>query len=221
MNQAVGYVRVSTEEQVLHGVSLEAQEERVRAYATMAGLELVALIREEGVSGADELSTRPGGQDLLSLVAGKKVGHVISMKLDRLFRDAADCLNQTKSWDRAGIAFHVLDMGGQAINTASAMGRMFLTMAAGFAELERNLISERTKAALQYKKAQGMILGAPALGTDEEERETVTRIRDLHAQGLTLRAIAATLTSEGRKTKRGGAWQAETVRKVLHRKEVA
>lgn len=69
---------------------------------------------------------------------------MVALKLDRRFRDAADALVQTRVWDRAGIALHVVDMGGQSLNTASSMGRMFLTMTAAFAELERNLISERT-----------------------------------------------------------------------------
>ena len=55
--------------------------------------------------------------------------------LDRLFRDAEDALRQTKAWDKAGIALHLVDMGGSGMNTASAMGRMFLTLMA--AELER------------------------------------------------------------------------------------
>lgn len=63
-----------------------------------------------------------------------------------------DALNETRPWGRQGVAMHLLDMGGQAINTASAMGRMFLTMTGGFAELERNLIAERTRTALQHKR---------------------------------------------------------------------
>ena len=60
--RAAGYIRVSTEEQVRGGVSLDAQEERVRAYCTMSGMELVSVIREEGVSGAKPLDSRPRGK---------------------------------------------------------------------------------------------------------------------------------------------------------------
>lgn len=76
----------------------------------------------------------------------------MALKLDRLFRDAEDALHQTKAWDKAGIALHLVDMGGQTLNTATAMGRFFLNMMAGFAELERNLIAERTATALAHKK---------------------------------------------------------------------
>ena len=210
---AVAYVRVSTQDQAREGCSLDAQEERVRAYCTAAGLDLVALVREEGVSGGKSLSVRPGGQEVLSLIESGQAAHVVSLKLDRLFRDAADCLNQTRAWDKTGVALHLVDMGGQAINTGSAMGRMFLTMAAGFAELERNLISERTTAALSYLKGQGVQLGAPALA----DSPTIERCRALRSEGYSLRQIASTLEAEGRKTLRGGKWGPETVRKVLLR----
>ena len=87
-----------------------------------------------------------------SVRKGKAIKHILSLKLDRLFPDASDCLFQTKVWDKLGIGLHLLDMGGQSINTASAAGRMFLTMSVGFADLERNLISERTKAGSNTKR---------------------------------------------------------------------
>src|ERR1017187_1751358 len=142
--KAVAYVRVSTAEQAREGISLEAQEDRVRAYCTMAGLDLVAVLREEGVSAAKVLASRPAGRELLGLLAAGSARHVVALKLDRLFRDAVDALTITRDWDLARVALHLVDMGGQTINTGSPMGRMFLTMMAGFAELERNLISERT-----------------------------------------------------------------------------
>jgi len=152
MEKAVCYVRVSTEEQVRGRVSLAAQEERLAVYCRKTGLDIVEEIREEGVSGAKPLAARPGGERLLALLAKKKAKHVVALKLDRLFRDAEDALRQTKAWDKAEIALHLVDMEGQILNTATAMGRFFLNMMAAFAELERNLIAERTAAALAHKK---------------------------------------------------------------------
>ena len=226
--KAIAYTRVSTQEQALQGVSLEAQEARLRAYCTLAGLELVEIVREEGVSGGKPLANRPGGARLLEALEAGEASHVVSLKLDRLFRDAVDAMGMSKSWDAAGVSLHLVDMGGQAINTGSAIGRFFLTMMAGFAELERNLISERTSAALQHKIANGEHVGAPALGfkmvdgelqENSSEKATVARIRELRAEGRTLRDIADTLTAEGWKTKRGGDWHSSTVSYVLKRLE--
>lgn len=226
--KVIAYTRVSTTEQALHGVSLDAQEAKVRAYCTLAGLELVGIIREEGVSASKPLATRPGGAELLTALANGEATHVVALKLDRLFRDAVDAMAKTKEWDTAGVALHLVDMGGQAINTASAMGRFFLTMMAGFAELERNLISERTSAALRHKQAEGFHIGAPALGfevvegrlqANQDELPAVKRVRELRAEGLTLQAIADQMTAEGIPTKRGGAWHPQTVSRIIKRAE--
>lgn len=228
MHQAAAYVRVSTAEQAREGVSLEAQEERVRAYCTMAGLQLVAVLREEGVSASKPLASRPAGTELLRQLAIGQVQHVVTLKLDRLFRDAADALVLTRDWDRTGVALHLVDMGGQTINTGSAMGRMFLTMMAGFAELERNLISERTAAALHHLKKQGRHVGAPPLGVAsvagglaeiDSEQASIQRMAQLRGEGLTLQKITEVLTAEGHKTKRGGAWHPSTVMRALGRME--
>jgi DNA invertase Pin-like site-specific DNA recombinase len=224
MKKAVCYIRVSTEEQARNGVSLAAQEEKLMAYCQLTGLEPVAVIREEGISAAKPLATRPGGADLLKLVAGKEVKNVVSLKLDRLFRDAADALNQTKAWDKAQVALHLVDMGGQAINTASAMGRFFLNMMAGFAELERNLIAERTSTALNHKKAHREAYSPTPYGFDREgdtltqnpqELEIVTQIRAWRTAGWTLGKIAGELTRRHVPTKRGGAWYPGTVKYLL------
>jgi len=222
--KAVCYIRVSTEEQARGGVSLQAQEEKLMAYCHLTGLEVVAVIREEGVSGAKPLAVRPGGGKLLTLVGKKRVRHVVALKLDRLFRDAADALNQTRAWDKGGVALHLADLGGQTLNTATAMGRFFLNVMAGFAELERNLIAERTEMAMAHKKAHLEAYARTPYGFDREgndfkenpqELETVAQIRAWRQEGWSLREIAGELTRQGVPTKRGGAWAAATVKYLL------
>ncbi|MFA4917338.1 MAG: recombinase family protein [Syntrophales bacterium] len=224
MRKAVCYIRVSTLEQSTQGVSLEAQEERLRAYCAMAKLEVVAMIREEGVSGAKPLSARPGGTELLAIVGTMKVGHIVALKLDRLFRDAADALHQSRAWDKSGIALHLVDMGGQSLNTASAMGRFFLNMMAGVAELERNLIAERTGMALAHKKAHREVYAPTPYGFDREgdtltenpaELQTVSQIKEWRSQGWSLRKIARELKELGIPTKNGGRWHPGTIKYLL------
>ena len=224
--KAVAYLRVSTTEQANEGCSLDAQLERVKAYCVMSNLDLVAIFREEGVSGAKALDTRPQGRQLVEALKSGQATHVVAMKLDRLFRDAVDCLTATREWDRAGTTLHLVDMGGTCLNTGSAMGRMFLTMAAGFAELERNLISERTATAMSHLKAEGRHVGSPGLGfemkegqlvANETEQVAVQRALELRQSSKTLREIAAQLEAEGHPTKRGGKWAPSVVREILTR----
>ncbi len=123
---AVGYVRVSTDQQADHGIGLETQLESLRAYALIHKLNLVEIISDEGISGTIPLKDRAGGARLTDML-GRKVRHVVALKLDRLFRNAADALAQTELWDRQGITVHLIDVGGTSINSSSAVGRMFLT----------------------------------------------------------------------------------------------
>ena len=224
MQKAVCYIRVSTEEQSRNGVSLAAQEETLKAYCLLQKLEIVSIIREEGVSAGKPLATRPGGKELLRLIAKKKASHVVGYKLDRLFRNAEDALNQSRAWDAAGVALHLVDMGGTAINTGSAMGKMFFTMVAAFAELERNLIAERTASALRHKKENGQVYGTTPLGyirqgnnlvADEKELEVVAQVKQWRGEGLTLRLIADRLNGQRIPTKKGGKWHASTVKYLL------
>lgn len=220
---AVGYIRVSTEEQSREGVSLAAQEQRLRAYATLCSLDLVEVVRDEGVSAGHALSTRAGGCRLLELLHTGQAHNVVALKLDRLFRDAVDCLQSVREWDRTEVALHLVDLGGQTVNTASASGRFMLTVLAGAAEMERNLIRERTSQAMRFKRDRGDRLGAtplgfrtPTPGSPMEpvavEIETVNCMLELRGRGLTFRAVADELSRRALPTKRGGQWRASTVR---------
>jgi len=221
---AIAYIRVSTEEQAREGVSLEAQEERIRAYCSLAGLTLAGVVRECGVSGAKPFRTRDGGDQLLRELKRKAIKNVVAVKLDRLFRDAADALSQTREWDHRGVALHLIDFGGQTLSTASAMGRLFLTLTAAFAELERNLISERTAAALQYKKGLGQVYGPTPYGFERvgdairplaSEQAVLARIRRWRGEKLTMREIADRLNAADVPTKRRGKWFGGTISYIL------
>lgn len=222
---AIGYIRVSTSDQADNGVSLDAQRKRIRAYATLSGLDLIAIIEDAGISGGTPLCQRQGGAEMLALIRKHKAGHIVALKLDRLFRDAEDALRQTKALDKAGVGLHLVDVGGQTINTSTAMGRMFLTMMAGFAELERGMISERTAAAMAHKKGGREVYCRPVLGfqavdgyltPDDEEQLIVREIFDLRGQGKSLRCIADDLNRRGIVGKRGGIYYASTIRGILN-----
>ena len=156
-----------------------------------------------------------------SVGKGKAIKYILSLKLGRLFRDSLVRVFPTKVWDKLGIGLHLLDMGDKSINKASAKGRMFLTMSAGFAELKRNLFSERTKAAMQYKKKRldacspvnfGYQRIGDKFGALEQEQEVVLDISSLRGTGGTLQSIASMLNGEKIPTKKGGLWYAASVR---------
>jgi hypothetical protein len=96
--RAIGYVRVSTDKQADHGVSLEAQEAKIRAMATVQGAEITELIVDGGESAKD--LKRPGMERLLTLVDERKVDSVIIAKLDRLTRSVKDLAELLERFQR-------------------------------------------------------------------------------------------------------------------------
>lgn len=241
--RAVGYVRVSSKEQKEEGVSLDAQEERIRMYAQLRGLELDEMLVDGAVSAGKPLESRPQGQALLSAIQSGEVSTVIACKLDRLFRDTIECLSVLEAWEEQGVGLHLIDVGGQALDTTSAMGKFFVTMLAALAEMERNRIRERTREALAHKKANGERVGHIPYGwslvandehhrdcededctgclhieEDDNEQTTIRYIQELRYgdEKLSIRAIAARLRLE-EITNRGRRWTRAAVNRLLKR----
>lgn len=231
---AAGYARVSTADQYREGVSIGAQAERITHYCTIHGTPLTHVYIDGGVSGGTPLSERPEGAKMLDAIGRREVAAVVSLKLDRLFRSTIDCLETIKRWDKQRVALHLIDFNGAQLDTRSAMGRLMLTMGAAFAEMERSLIGERTSSALQHMKRQGVRLGGVPFGFTTEtpggalvpNADELVAVRqilalrgpsDAHAS---YRSIARQLTQAGHRTRHGGAWKPETVRKIAERRDL-
>lgn len=230
---AVLYLRVSTQEQAREGISLAAQEARLRAYCALRGLRVVEVVTDAGVSGGKPMHCRAGGQRILALVQRSTVAHVVTYKLDRLFRDCADCLTVTAAWDKKAIALHLVDLGGQTLDTSSAMGRFFLTVMAGAAELERNLIRERTSEAMGYVKSQGHKTGGDvpygyAVAADgrtlvvhEQEQAMLEAIRTARQRGYSQRQVVAELAQQGFTTRKGTPLILRQVQRIMEQAHIA
>lgn len=219
--KVIGYVRVSTEEQAQAGLSLQAQAEKIKAYASLYDLELIDIVHDAGAS-AKTLDREGLQQVLTALKAGQAEG-VIVAKLDRLTRSIVDLNKLIEEFfgEKAKKPTSLFSVADQ-VDTRTAGGRLVLNILMSVAQWEREAIGERTKAALSYKKAQGMKLGRPKkIITDPQEIKTLNYIKKLRAEGLSLRAIANRLTAEGYKTFRGGKWQAGTVKFMLEMEAAA
>ena len=211
----VAYVRVSTGGQGKSGLGLEAQREMITRFAAANGFEVVAEHREvETGKGADALDRRPMLRKALAQ-AKKLACAVIVAKLDHLSRD----VHFISGLMAQRVPFLVAELGPR-------VPPFMLHIYAAFAEEERRVISERTKAALQAAKARGVRLGNPKIEVAHAKNRAeadafAARVRPmiegLRAEGLSLRAIAAKLTERGVETARGGRWEAAQVCGVLLR----
>ena len=223
---AVGYVRVSTETQAREGVSLEAQRQRVEAYATAKGLNLTEVFVDDGKSG--KTLDRPALCRLLERCRSGGIGHVVVWRLDRLTRRTRHLLNLVED---VFLAHRVeLHSVSESLDTSTPHGRFVLTLFGGLAQMEREVVSERTRVAMAYKRKAGLPTSHPPLGFHAagarerleavpEELEVVRRILYQWRKGFSLRAIARRLNEDRVPTKQNGRWHASTVKKVVGRRE--
>jgi DNA invertase Pin-like site-specific DNA recombinase len=185
----IGYVRCSHEESVTSGLGLEAQETAIRTECTRRGLELVAVCRDEGVSGAVPPEKRPGLAEAICALDRGDGGLLMVAKVDRLGRSFADLALLTPLAEKAGWGIVALN---SPLDSSTPMGAAMAGMMALFAQLERDLIRERTAAALQVKKSQGAKLGQPSRVSEEAR----CRLRELREEGLTWSQVAEQMRAE-------------------------
>ena len=205
-SRAVAYARVSSKRQAEEGVSLDAQVERLLFYAEFRGLELDAkdIYIDDGISAAIHLWSRPAGRKMRETIYQERVGHVLALKMDRLFRDVQDCLGSVDELRGIGVDIHILDQDGGTLDTSTSMGRFFLTTIASLAELERGQISERTKIAMKHLKDNSKVFTGPIFGWDRQgddivpnwrEQDIIDYMRHRHyVQGWSGNKIAKQLT---------------------------
>jgi DNA invertase Pin-like site-specific DNA recombinase len=206
-----GYCRVSTLKQANEGESLEVQRRQLRGYAEMHGLIIDHIVVEEGVSGSMPVSERPKGGPLFAKLDKGDV--VIAPKLDRLFRSALDALTVVENMRKRGVSLHLLDLGGDI--SGNGLSKLFLTIAAAFAEAERDRIRERIGQVKADQKARGRYLGgivpfgyrrgeSGELVPHEGEQKAIKQMRRLRAQGRSLRAISDAMRAKGLKISHEG-----------------
>lgn len=231
----VGYVRVSTEDQVDKGHSLADQRQTVTDYARLYGHDLVGVEEDAGVSAKVAPAKRPGLSRALDAVRRKKVDGILFVRLDRLSRVTRHVLEMAeeaarKEWHLISVVEH--------LDTSTASGRAFLSMLATFAQWERETISERT-AAIARRVAQdgrarsgrlpfGYRLvgrsiydtttegGGGKLALYETEQRVLRIMLSLRANGFGARKITRALDArEERNPRTGGRWTTGTVAAIL------
>lgn len=222
---AIGYIRVSTEAQVEDGVSLDAQQAKLEAWAKLHDEPELIVFKDAGISGS-AMSQRPGLQDALDAVCKKK-GVLVVYSLSRLARSTRDTLSISDRLAKAGAELVSLS---ERVDTTSASGKMCFRLLAVLAEFERDQISERTRTSMAHMRKQqrrisrfapyGWDLDATMSGllANPTEQAHVEHMSALRTSGLSYRDIARALDEACIPTKTGsGAWTAKVVRSLLTR----
>ena len=220
MQKAIGYIRVSTDQQADEGVSLAAQRAKIETWCKANDYELVGIEVDAGISGKS-MDKRPGLQAALANV--KKGMALVVYSLSRLARSTRDTLTISERLEKANADLVSIS---EKIDTTGAAGKMMFRMLAVLAEFERDVISERTTAALAHKKAKGEKYAPIPFGFKEiegrlvqveSEALVVANILKQRQAGRTLVEIADYLNGKEIAGKRGGKWHASTVRYLIQR----
>jgi DNA invertase Pin-like site-specific DNA recombinase len=222
MPDAISYIRVSSDEQADSGLGLEAQRQRIDAYCQLKGLRLTEVFEDPGISGCKPLASRPAGSRLLA-AARKNKAVVAVAKLDRLFRSVADAASIIADFDKKSIQLVAIAEG---FDTTNPYGRAMAQITSVFAELEREMIRERTRSAMNVKRARGeRISGHAPYGWDFDlggrlvanvkEQKIIAYMRQLRAEGMSFRGIARRMDREAMPPKRGRRWMHTTVKSIL------
>lgn len=172
-----GYGRVSTTTQSTENQRLELAQARYPVPDEF-------WFADQGISGKTCAAQRPEFRNLLSKIRPGET--LVVSKLDRLGRDAVDVMQTIRLLGERAVKVIVLQLG--SIDLTSAPGKMLLTMLAAVAEMERDLLIERTQAGLQRAKAQGKTLGRPAKTTPEQRKQIIREI----SLGKTISELAKT-----------------------------
>ena len=212
--KAIAYYRVSTQKQGTSGLGLDAQKQSVHTYAS-GRYEIAAEFVEV------ESGKKTNRAELTKALAmAKELGATLLIaKLDRLARNVAF----TSALMASGVQFVAVDMPDA--------NNLTIHIIAAIAEHERELISSRTKAALEQAKKRGTVLGNDNLtdGARAEGRQAMVQaakadykplygyVATLRDNGLTLAKIAERLNEEGHTTRNGKHFQAMTVKRILDR----
>lgn len=230
MKKVVGYIRVSTVEQVEEGFSIEGQKHHILAYCNQNNLQLVKCYIDEGISGKG-IEERIGIKKLLEDAPKRKFEEIITWKVSRVARNVKDLLRILEVLHQNSITFRAISEG---IATDSLNGLFCLQMLGAVAELERNIIVENVKLGVSQCWQEGWYSGGEIYGynlipkkicqeqsipsnlqVNEEEARIVREIYKRYEIGQGYKAIVNYLNGQGVLSKKGKQFSVAVIKKIL------
>ena len=222
---AIGYIRVSTDRQTESGLSLDAQRDKIQAWATLNDAE-IEVIDDTGESGKN--LDRPGAKELLARIDSGRVDALVIPRLDRLTRSTGDLSRLVERLAAArrtdGQRGVYLVSCAENLDTTTAAGRAMIGMIGVFAQWEREMIAERVTDALAKKKAMGEAAGTCPFGFDKQEdgklipnareQAILDEIRALHVSGEAWAKIALEINGRGHRTRKGTAFSRQGLHQI-------
>lgn len=222
VKKLIGYVRVSSESQE-DNTSLDNQITRIKSYCLAFNYELLEIYTEVATGTKSDCKTRPVFNEALQRLQEDADG-IIALKLDRIARNTRDVLALVEDvLEPQNKMLVLLDL---QIDTSSPTGRMILTIMSAVAQLERDVIHERTTVGRQLKADRGgFAFGKPKYGykseskelqVDNEQQEVIKLIKRHRRSGKSYAKIAEYLDLKGIATKQGKKWSASVIYRICN-----
>jgi len=236
--KAIGYIRVSTDEQAKEGISLEAQTQEILSYCQIHNMTLVGIYGDPGISGKS-LHNRPGIQSIMHLIDRKRTDCIIALDMSRLSRDSHDMLNLRKLANKKKVSLHFIKDTIVTSHDEEAVDPLVFEMKAVFNGVTRRQIAMHTRTALKRKKERGEKLGGRVpwgyreveigrtpegkilwgLVEDHMGQAMIRRIVQLREGEHTIENIISILEQEEYRPRYGERISSATIRSILNRKE--
>lgn len=220
MNNAIGYIRVSTDMQAEKGTSLENQVDRIIEFCQKKGFMLENIYEDAGFSGKN--TKRPGFQDMMKRIQKGGVSALIVWHSTRFARNLRDFLNHMDILEKKKVKFYSIEEPEMSGSSGKAMRNLM----AVFAEYQSDVTGEYTRSVkTNLKKNKKVYCGNPPLGyknengvlvEDSQQLELVQTVTTLKANGYTLRQIAHHFNSQGITGAKNGKFYASTIQKILN-----
>lgn len=194
MTKVALYIRVSTEEQALHGYSIEAQKESLREYCKKNEYKVIGEYVDEGISARKKFNKRKGFLRLLNDVEAHKFDLILFTKLDRWFRNIADYYKIQEILERNNVNWKTIY---ENYDTTTASGRLHINIMLSVAQDEADRTSERIKAVFKTKLAKGeAVYWATAIWLENKkiviDESAAAIVKDIYNYYINSKSVHAT-----------------------------
>ena len=216
MKNVALYVRVSTQEQKLHGLSVDTQIEALQEYCTENGYNIVGIYNDAGISARKSYKKRPALLKLVSDCEKGMIDLILFTKLDRYFRSVSDYYAIQGRLDACHVPWRAI---WEDYETETSSGVFKVNIMLSVAQSEADRTSDRVKAAYEFKRAQGWHIGTAPLGykveghylvKDESEAEAVQLMFDTYLETFSITKTSLAMYEKGFPSNQNG------IKKKLH-----
>ena len=215
----IGYIRNSTLKQEN---SVETQRKQIKDYCEINNLVLDQIIIDEGISGGgDKTDLRKGYNQIIDLIDQGEVDNLVVISISRWGRNLGETYKSVKLMGDKDTKFISIK---ENIDTSSPVGRFTLNILSSLYEMELEMIRERTKDTLKYKKENNLVYSKTPFGFDRDgdrlienpkEKRLIKKMNTLKDKGFSYNDISLYLLKNRHKTKSGGKWTRQNVYKIM------